>query len=101
MRVRIYQPAKTAMQSGRGNSRKWLMEFEPAARRAIDPLMGWTSSPDTRAQVKLYFDTAEEAIAHARRQGFAYTVDKPHDRAIRPKSYSDNFRSDRFGNWTH
>jgi hypothetical protein len=101
MRVRIYQPAKTAMQSGQASTKKWLMEFEPGARREIDPLMGWTSSSDTRAQVRLSFDTMEEAIAYARKQGYGYSVEKPHSRTIRPKSYSDNFRSDRFGNWTH
>ena len=42
MQVRIYQPAKSAMQSGRGNAKKWLMEYEPTARRSVDPLMGWT-----------------------------------------------------------
>ena len=101
MRVRIYQPAKTAMQSGQGGTKRWLLEFEPEARREIDPLMGWTSSRDTRAQIRLSFDSKEEAIAYAGKQGFAYSVEKPHSRSVRPKSYSDNFRSDRFGNWTH
>ena len=89
------------MQSGLGGAKKWLLEFEPEARREMDPLMGWTSSSDTRAQVRLSFDTVEEAIAYAAKQGYAYTVEKPRIRAVRPKSYSDNFRSDRFGNWTH
>jgi len=101
MRVRIYQPAKTAMQSGRGGTREWIMEFEPEAGRGMDPLMGWTSSRDTRGQVRMAFDTMEEAVAHAERQGYAYTVQAPRARAARPKSYSDNFRYDRIGRWTH
>jgi hypothetical protein len=101
MRVRIYQPAKTAMQSGRGNTRRWVLEFEPAIRREADPLMGWTSSADTRRQLRLYFDSREEAVAHAERNGFAFTVDESQDRKIRPKSYADNFRYDRVGRWTH
>ena len=101
MRVRIYQPTKTAMQSGRAGTRQWVLEFEPEARRELDPLMGWTSSRDTRAQVRLAFDTLEEAVAHAEKQGYAYTVQQPQARTIRPKSYADNFRYDRIGRWTH
>ena len=94
--VRIFRPAKNAMQSGRGNSRQWVVEFEPADRKEPDPLMGWAGSHDTRAQVRLSFDTKEDAIAFADREGYGYTVlaDRP-VRAPKPKSYSDNFRFDR------
>ena len=101
MRARIYQPSKTAMQSGRAGTRQWILEFEPEARRELDPLMGWTSSRDTRAQVRLAFDTLAEAVAHAEKQGYAYTVQQPQARTIRPKSYAENFRYDRIGRWTH
>src|SRR5215475_16116998 len=74
MRARIYQPSKTAMQSGRGGTKRWVLEFEPEARREMDPLMGWTSSRDTRAQVRMSFDTLEEAVAYAEKQGYAYSV---------------------------
>jgi hypothetical protein len=101
MRVRIYQPSKTAMQSGLAGTKQWVMAFEPEARRELDPLMGWTSSRNTRTQVRMTFDTLEEAVAYAERQGYAYTVQQPQTRTIRPKSYSDNFRYDRIGRWTH
>jgi len=101
MRVRIYQPTKTAMQSGNGSTKQWVMEFEPEARRERDSLMGWTSSGDTLGQVRLTFASKEEAIAHALRAGYAYTVQEPAARTLRPKSYSDNFRYDRIGAWTH
>ncbi len=101
MRVRIYQPSKTAMQSGRGGTKRWTLEFEPGARREMDPLMGWTSSRDTRAQVHMSFDTLEEAVAYAEKQGYAYSVQAASARTVRPKSYSDNFRYDRVGRWTH
>ena len=93
--VRIYRPAKNAMQSGRGNSRQWLVEFEPGDRKEPDPLMGWNGSRDTRSQLRLRFDTKEEAVAFAKREGYAYTVieEKP-ARIPKPKSYSDNFRYD-------
>lgn len=91
MSVRIYRPAKTATQSGRANTRRWFLEFEPSARREIDGLMGWSGSADTRAQVRLTFETKEEAVAYARRHDLNYEVEEPHERRIRPKSYADNF----------
>jgi hypothetical protein len=100
MRVRIYQPAKTAMQQGRGKSR-WVLESEPAARRAPEPLMGWIGSSDTRRQVRLRFDSREEAVAYAERNGLTYVVQESQPRSVRPKSYADNFRHDRIGRWTH
>jgi hypothetical protein len=101
MSVRIYQPAKTAMQSGRANTRRWVLEFEPAEPRELDPLMGWTSSGDTSRQLRLQFDSKEEAIAYAQQRGLAYVLLEPPPGRIRPKSYSDNFRFDRIGRWTH
>jgi hypothetical protein len=101
MRARIYQPSKTAMRSGRAGTKKWVLEFEPEARRELDPLMGWTSSRDTGGQVRISFDTKEEAVAYAEKEGYAYSVQAPQERIVRPKSYSDNFRYDRIGRWTH
>jgi hypothetical protein len=100
MQVRIYKPAKTAMQSGQRNTREWLLESEPAPKE-IDPLMGWTSSRDTMQQVKLYFATLEEATAYAKKEGWRYTVELPHARHVRPKAYADNFAYNRIGRWTH
>ena len=91
MTARIYQPSKTAMQSGRANTHQWVLEFEPAEAKRRDPLMGWTSSGDTRQQLSLRFETREEAIAYAERNGIACTVQAPHARTIRPKNYADNF----------
>jgi hypothetical protein len=94
--VRIYRPAKTAMQSGRGKTHEWLLEFPPNAREEPDPLMGWAGSTDTLNQVRLFFPTKEEAIAFAEREGHSYTVIEGHSaKAPKPKSYSDNFRFDR------
>jgi hypothetical protein len=82
------------MQSGMRNTRHWVLEFEPGARRVTDPLMGWIGSTDTRAQVRLRFDTQEEAIAYAERNGLGYRVIEPQPRVIRPKNYAENFRPD-------
>jgi len=100
MKVRIFKPAKTAMQSGVGKTKEWVLESEPAPK-FVDPLMGWTGSRDTMQQVQLSFETLDEAKAHAERNGWQYVVEMPHSRAIRPKAYADNFAFNRVGRWTH
>jgi hypothetical protein len=99
--ARIYRPSPNAMQSGRGKSKQWVLVFEPSTRREIDPLMGYTSSSDTRTQVKLAFETLEAAEAYAQREGIAYSVQPAHDRTAQRTAYPDNFRSDRKTPWTH
>jgi hypothetical protein len=91
--VRIFQPSKTAMQSGRRKSRKWVMHFESDAPKVTDPLMGWIGSADTRSQLRLQFDTREQAIAFAERNGLSYVVQEPRLERLRPKSYAENFRT--------
>ena len=93
--ARIYRPTKTAMQSGRAQTRKWILEYEPATPRRPDPLMGWASAEDTLNEVQLRFETRDEAVAFAERLGLDYTVIAPQDAAEKPKSYADNFRYDR------
>ncbi len=95
MAVRIYQPAKTAMQSGQRNMRGWVLEFEPRSRRTIDDLMGWTSSADTPQQLRLSFPTEDAAVDFARRNGLDYHVARPQRRRPKQKSYAHNFRFDR------
>ena len=80
MAARIYKPAKTAMQSGSARSQDWVLEFEPETPREIEPLMGWTSSGDMKSQIRLSFDSKEEAIAYAERNGIAYHVMEPRPR---------------------
>ena len=101
MHVRIYKPAKTAMQSGRGNSRRWVLEFEPSAGSKPDSLMGWSSSSDTRRQILLHFKSESEAMSYARDKGYTFTVFTGHDRHIKPKAYADNFAYSRLEPWTH
>ncbi len=101
MVARIYKPAKTAMQSGQARSQEWVLEFEPEDPRAIDPLMGWTSSTDMRGQVRIAFESPEAAIAYAERNGIAYTVAETTPRKHLKKSYAENFKYGRIGSWTH
>jgi ETC complex I subunit conserved region len=93
--ARIYRPAKTAMQSGRAQTRRWVIEYEPASRRDPDPLMGWSSAQDTLNEVHVQFDTLDEAVAFAAKNGLEYTVIQPHAHTPKAKSYADNFRYDR------
>ena len=100
MVARIYRPARSAMQAGQAKD-KWVLEYEPEVPRAIEPLMGWTSSSDMKSQVKLRFDDKEEAIAYAERNGIPYRVEEPKPSARRILSYSDNFSPNRVVPWSH
>jgi hypothetical protein len=101
MTARIYRPAPNAMQSGKGKSKNWVLVHEQATAREIEPLMGYTASSDTQTQVRLTFDTLEEAETYARSNGIPYTVQPSHTPVPKRASYPDNFRSDRKTPWTH
>ena len=103
MRARIFQPARNAMQSGSAKTRTWVLEFAPASARDVDPLMGWTSSDDTQAQVRLTFDSREAAQAYASEHGIDAQVSEPKRRKpiIRQGGYGENFATSRRGTWTH
>ena len=103
MRARIYQPARTAMSSGQGKTKHWVLEFAASAPREVDPLMGWTSSSDTHSQVRLRFDSKEAALDYAKENGIEATVSEPNKRKpnVRARGYAENFAVDRRGAWTH
>ena len=91
-KVRIYQKSKNAMQSGRALTGRWVLEYESDAHRTPEPLMGWTQSDDTMEQVRLYFDSCEKAKEYAVEKNLGYTILPSHERKIRPRNYSDNFK---------
>ena len=101
MQVRIYKPAKTAMQSGTAKTQDWVLDYEPAEPREVEPLMGWTSSGDMRAQLSLRFDTKDEAIAYCERHGIAFQLAEPKQPTRRTMAYADNFAYGRRTPWTH
>ena len=101
MTARIYRPSRNAMQSGNAKSERWVLDFAPDHAKGVDPLMGWTSSGDTRQQVKLAFDSKEEAVTYARANGIPFELIEPKDPKRPTISYSDNFRFNRVGQWTH
>ena len=89
-RAKIYKPAKTAMQSAKGNVKNWFLEFE-TLDKSISPLMGWESSRDTMSEIKLEFSTKEKAINYAKKNNINYNVLEPEKRKIIKKTYADNF----------
>ncbi len=78
------------MQSGKRNSKNWLLIFE-TIDNSISPLMGWESSKDTMSEVKLQFSTKDQAIAYAKKNNINYKVIEPQKQKIIKKSYADNF----------
>jgi hypothetical protein len=101
MTARIYKPAKTAMQSGDARTKSWVLDYEREEAPVVEPLMGWTSAGDTKQQVRLHFETKDEAVAYCERHGIAYQVFEPRELARRTMAYSDNFAFARKGAWTH
>jgi hypothetical protein len=92
MKVKIFKPAKSAMQSGKKNSKKWLMlPFEEINTRSISKLTGWTSSNDTSTQLKFEFSSKEDAINFAKDRNFTYEIEEPKIATLKKKSYAENF----------
>jgi alpha-glucosidase (family GH31 glycosyl hydrolase) len=89
-KVKIYKPTRTAMQSGKGNTKKWLLEFD-TLDNGVDPLMGWESSKDTMSEIKLEFSSKDHAINYAKKNDLDFYIIEPQKRKIIIKSYSDNF----------
>ncbi|ACT59544.1 ETC complex I subunit [Hirschia baltica] len=101
MLAKIYKPSKNAMQSGKAKSDTWVLEMDVAASRSIDPLMGWTSTDSTETQLRMKFDSSEEAISYAKREGLEFTVVTPRAPKRIIKTYAENFSADRKNPWTH
>ncbi|MDA0902362.1 MAG: ETC complex I subunit [Proteobacteria bacterium] len=92
MKVKIFKPAKTAMQSGLANTKLWRVEvIEEENNRSVDGFTGWVSSDTTQTQLKFKFKTKEDAIKYVESQGFEYVVIEPQTATIKKKSYADNF----------
>lgn len=92
MKVKIYKPSRNAMQSGRAKVKSWVLEYETTSARYPEALMGWTASGDTLNQVKLSFDSAEEAMAFADKNGWSYTLQPAQERKVKPRNFGDNFK---------
>ena len=82
------------MQSGKKNTKKWLLEFDTLDSE-VSPLMGWISSKDTMSEIKLEFDSKDQAISYAKKNNLDYYILEPQKRKIIKKSYTDNFLKNR------
>lgn len=92
MTARIYQQPKSAMQSGKAKTEIWMLEFEQSEALRPDPLMGWTGSGDTQAQVKLNFPNKAAAQAYAEKYGISARVHETPAKTLKLQAYADNFR---------
>jgi len=92
MAARIYQRAKSSMQSGRARVGQWILEHEPSEPKRADPLTGWAGSGDVRDQIKLSFPTLDAARAYAEKHDLAYHVVPPAERKLKLQAYADNFK---------
>lgn len=92
MAARIFRESKNAMQSGKAREGRWILEFESHAAKHADPLMGWSGGADTQEQVKLTFDTLDQARAYADRYDIHHHVVPPAERKLKLQSYADNFK---------
>ena len=88
--VRIFVPARNAMQSGSYDERRWKLEFD-TRERWENPLMGWQSSGDPLSNMQLEFTNKEDAEAYCIQNGWKFYVEKKREPAFKLKSYSANF----------
>jgi hypothetical protein len=93
--VRIYQPTKTAMQSGEAKTKEWRVEFETRDPLTPEPLMGWVRSNDMTQELHLGFSSLGEALHYATTHGLSYTIDNPCKISTEPKSYASAFTNPR------
>ncbi len=91
--VRIYRPSKPATQSGEWHSQTWRMDWDilHKGHRWENPLMGWQSSGDFMQGTKVNFESKEDAIRFADKQGYEYYVQEPNERKFAPKAYANQF----------
>ena len=62
MVVKIFKPAKTAMQSGKAKTKLWHLQVMDDTIQVKDPLIGYHGGSSTKNQIKLQFETKEDAI---------------------------------------
>ena len=90
--ARIIEEQRRTTQSGKARDGRWTLEFERSEAQRPDPLTGWAGSGDTKTQIRLAFESKEDALAYAERQGFeAHVITAPPVK-LKLQSYSDNFR---------
>ena len=90
--ARIIEVQRRTTQSGKAWDGRWTLEFERVEPLCPDPLTGWAGSGDTNTQVRLNFDTKDEAVAYATKKGFEIHLVPAAPVALKLQAYADNFR---------
>lgn len=94
MKVKITNLANNPMQSGRGKENLWVLTFpNNSDDRTINEVTGWTSSKNTKTQMRLKFKNKEDAIEYAKSKGFDYEISEAKKSTAQKsaKSYAQNF----------
>jgi hypothetical protein len=90
--ARIIEEDRKPTQSGKARAGRWVLEFEREQPLRPDPLTGWSGSNETRQQVRIVFDSKDDAVAYAVRKGFDYHVVPAPRSTLKLQAYADNFR---------
>jgi len=92
MKYKIYKKSKSAMQSGVNNTKKWCLEALTFTQKKRNSIFSWTSAQGTQDQIKVYFNTLDEAIYFAQKNKIKYQLFKPNEKIRIIKSYASNFK---------
>eukprot|EP00941_MAST-03F_sp_MAST-3F-sp1_P000644 g644.t1 len=93
----IKKATNLTVQSSDYSVRHWTIDFGVQDDKWTNPLTGWTSSRDTLRQISphMKFESAEQAIDFAKRQGWDYEVQEDMSKYKEDfdgeKDYGDNF----------
>ena len=90
--ARITELERKTTQSGKAQDGRWTLEFERQQPQRPDPLTGWNGSGDTATQVRLRFNSKEEALEYAARKGFTVHLVPAAPTSLKLQAYADNFR---------
>ena len=63
MQARIYQPARTAMQSGTAKTHHWVLEYAPDSARSVDPLIEMLQNQSVTASARGFAAVALGIVA--------------------------------------
>ena len=87
----IFQPSKSAMQSGIAKSDKWCLSNSQTNESFMNSVFCWTGSSNSEKHLTLFFDTLESAVRYAESQKLDFEIIEKKKRRIIKKSYSRNF----------
>lgn len=94
MHIRIYKEKKSPVQSSKPQG-KWILEAVPNVQNSYySSCMHWNASQDSTKQIKIKFDSYEEAAKYAQSQGMritSYVEDDMATKKMKKNSYLDNF----------